>query len=142
LIVLDDRKGKREEAFSFGGQLSIESGEEMTRCKLVSSAPIMKITNADPQHAYFIEELEIVLAQHRAKSADDDKFNKKLCSEEPFHLYLACLLDLVKKFENSSNHSERNLQMLIFLHHELHRLQAAGMIEDPSASLADIFGEV
>ena len=48
LVVMKDRKGKKEEAFTFGGELQVEAEEYQTICSLTSSAPILEITHAAP----------------------------------------------------------------------------------------------
>ena len=70
LVVIEDRKGKKEEAFTFGGQLEIDGQVSQTVCKLVSTAPILEISRATPLHQFFIEEIEIILAEYRAKYVD------------------------------------------------------------------------
>jgi len=57
VIVLEDRGGKKEEAFSFGGELTIDIKDSQTDCTLVSSAPILEISGATPLNGLFIEEV-------------------------------------------------------------------------------------
>ena len=40
-VVMTDRKGKEERAFTFGGFFYVESMEEKTICNLISTAPIL-----------------------------------------------------------------------------------------------------
>jgi hypothetical protein len=139
VVIMEDRKGKKEEAFTFGGQLIIDVKESQTVCVLVSSAPILEISGATPMHSLFIDEVEILLAEHRAAFENDHEYENRLCSADPLALYLACLKELIQKFEQFSHKGEEQLQFLIFLHSQEHRLDAAGLLRDPVVTLGEIF---
>lgn len=139
VVVMEDRKGEKEEAFSFGGQLQIDGQESQTVCKLVSTAPILEISGATPLHRFFIEEIEIVLAIYQASDSDHKEYEKRLCQTEPLMLYLACLEELIKKFESMPHKDEKYQQLLIYLHTEKHRLSMIGMIGKPMPTLSDVF---
>ena len=62
VIEIMDRKGKKVEAFSFGGQLTIDSQDSTTTCVLNSPAPIFEIHTNNPVLLSFIEEVEILFA--------------------------------------------------------------------------------
>jgi hypothetical protein len=59
-IVLSDRKAKPVEAFTFGGQLQIDSTATVTQCTFDSTAPILPLLDSDspiapttgPTHLY------------------------------------------------------------------------------------------
>jgi len=139
VVVIEDRKGKKEEAFTFGGQLTIAEQESQTVCHLVSTAPILEITGASPLLRFFIEEVEALMAMQRARYAELQAYEKKLCEADPFRLYLACLEDLTKKIESFRHKDENYQQLLGYLHSQEHRLAAAGLIEDPTPTLENIF---
>jgi len=141
VVVMEDRKGKKEEAFSFGGELKILTEGDQTRCSLVSSAPILEITGAVPINELFIEELEIILAKQRAAHGPDNNFESSLCAVPPQDLCLACVRELQLKLKQSADRTELEFQLLSFLQKEEHRLFSAGLKLRPEVTLDDIFGK-
>ena len=139
VIIMEDHKGKKEEAFSFGGQLKIEGQKRQTVCNLVSPAPILEINRATPMHGLFIDELEIILAEQHARYSERQKYEKQLCEADPYRLYLACLNELIQKLEGLPHKDENYLQLLAFLYSQEHRLEAAGLLEKPIPTLESIF---
>lgn len=141
ILIMEDRKGKKEEAFAFGGKLRIIEEELQTICILTSSAPILEISGAPPLDAMFIEELEIVLAKRQAAFSNHFEYEALLCNAEPFELYWACLQELKEEFENfpNKNKDEEYFELLMYLHSQEHRLSAAGLTNTPSPTLDEIF---
>jgi hypothetical protein len=140
IVEMEDRKGKKEEAFSFGGQLTIDSNDLQTVCILMSPAPILEISGATAIHRLFIDEVKILLAKMSAKFSDHHEYEKHLINADPLALYLACLKTLLKKFEHISSENERYFQLLMYLHSQNHRLKAAGLFRTPTPKLGEIFG--
>lgn len=138
-VIMDDRKGKKEEAFTFGGQLKIELQELQTVCILTSSAPILEISGAAPLYRLFIEELEILLAKRQAAYSDRYEYETKLSNTDPFELYQACMNELIQTFEQFPHKDEKYLQLLMFLHMQKHRLEAAGLYRVLAPDLDEIF---
>ncbi len=102
LVTLTDRKGKKVEAYTFGGKLTIDSDENCTTCVIQSDAPIIEISYANPAIMKFIEEVEIILAEQRAnRAADLADFEARLEKVPVFKLYVACLMELVKKIKDA-----------------------------------------
>ncbi|MEJ2551064.1 MAG: hypothetical protein P8Z42_10170 [Anaerolineales bacterium] len=98
LVTLADRKGKKVEAYTFGGKLTIDSDENCTTCVLQSDAPIIEINHANPAIMKFIDEVEIILAEQRAnRAADLEDFEARLEKVPVSKLYVACLMELKKK---------------------------------------------
>lgn len=139
VVILEDRKGKKEEAFTFGGQLKIEMMESQTKCTLVSSAPILEISAASHLPRLFVDELEIIFAKRRAAFSNHEKYETQLCASDPLDLYQACIKTLIQKFEQFSNKGEETAQFLLFLYSQERRLDAAGLSRVPAPDLADIF---
>jgi hypothetical protein len=129
-----------EEAFTFGGQLKIDELEMQTVCVLVSSAPILKISGATSLRRLFIDELEIILAERQATYSNHDEYEAILIKTEPFELYLACLNELISKFEQFPQTESEYHQLLLFLHSQKYRLDAVGLSKDPAPNLDDLFG--
>jgi hypothetical protein len=101
-VILQDRKGKIIEAFTFGGDLRIESKESLTIGILTSPAPILELTSTSSIPSILAEETEIIFAERRAEwEPDHTTFNKKLINADPLTLYCACLEALREKFEHS-----------------------------------------
>jgi hypothetical protein len=139
VVIMEDRKGSKEDAFTFGGKLTIENQEKQVVCVLVSTAPILEMSGATPLHIQFVEEVEIVLAKIQAKYSDHQTYEEKLIKAAPFALYLACLESILKKYEVLAHKTEMQHQVLIYLHSQMHRLETAGMIREPILDLDDLF---
>jgi hypothetical protein len=130
LIEIIDWKGSKEEAFIFGGTLTIESHETSTTCTLQSSAPILEISAAGPTLMMFIEEFEIMLAERSAALLPDHHtFEAHLMDADPFRLYLACLNGLIEKFDQIHHQEDHPIfEFRNFLHEEHKRLAEEGLI--------------
>lgn len=141
ILIMEDRKGNKEEAFTFGGKLKIVEQDMQTICTVTSSAPILEVSGASPTHNLFIEELEIVLAKRQATFLDNSEFEKLLCEAEPFELYQACLRELTEEFEKfpNKNKDDEYFELLKYLHSQQHRLSALGLISVLPPTLDDIF---
>ncbi len=127
-IELTDRYGKQEEAFTFGGNLKIESQDTVTICNLKSPAPILEISSADPILMMFIEEIEILFAKRRAALlSKPHTYEKHLINADPFKVYLACLNALIEKFEHLHHKKNpRTIEFLNFLHGEAKHVRDGG----------------
>lgn len=139
VLVMEDRKGKKEEALSFGGQLTIENYDEQVFCKLVSTAPIMEINQATPLHMRFIEEIEIIFAENQAKYVNHEDYEIELNKADPIALYLACLDSLLKKYESKQHKTNIQFEFIAYLHTLSRRLEAAGLTRNPIPLISDIF---
>ena len=139
VVIMEDRKGSKEDAFTFGGKLTIENQEKQVFCVLVSSAPILEMSGATPLHIRFVEEVEIILAKIQAKYSDHQVYEERLIKAEPFVLYLACLESMLEKYEVLAHKTDMQHQFLIYLHSQMHRLEIAGMIREPILHLDDLF---
>lgn len=139
VVIMEDRKGKKEEAFTFGGKLEIVEQETLTVCILKSSAPILEISGATPIHRLFIEELEIILAERQAAYPNHRDYETRLCEVEPFELYRACLKEMTNKFEDFPHKDEKYFQLLIYLHSQEHRLREAGLTNTLAPTLDEVF---
>jgi len=128
-IEVIDRYGKKEEAFTFGGSLKIDTQKTFTVCTLESSAPILEISSADQISMLYIDEIKILLAERRAKLLSKiHSYEKRLMNADPFTLYLACLNELICKFEHSHRKEGLHInEFLNFLHNEHKRLKGEGL---------------
>ena len=140
LVAIVDRRGKKEEAYAFGGSLTIKSRNTVTTCVLESPAPILEISSANPTLMMYIEEIEILFAKRRAVLLNEShNYEKLLVNADPLALYMACLMALDEKFDNF-NHKEdsRILQFINFLHAEEKRLKDEGYAPNLSPDLEEI----
>jgi hypothetical protein len=101
-VIIEDRRGKAVEAFTYGGDLEINANDERTLCMLVSPAAILDLS-ADAGISrlpatglsagqLLAQETEILLAERRAAWArDPDQYETRLAGVDPAALYAACL---------------------------------------------------
>ena len=139
VVIMEDRNGAREEAFTFGGSLSIEVKELQTNCFLTSPAPILEISHAAPMDKLFIDEVELLLAEYRVNFTAPFAFEEKLFEIDPFDLYIACLFRIVDKFEQFPKRDEMYERLLVQLHAQLHRLDAVGLIKNVHPTMEELF---
>jgi hypothetical protein len=138
-VILEDRKDKKDEAFCFGGHLTIHVKENLTECILVSPAPIIEINPTRPMQTQFIMELEILLAEYRAGYKNERDFEKHVCAADPFSFYTASLNKLIEDYKQKAHKDDQNLQFLHFLHKEHYRLQLAGLLKEPVPEMDELF---
>jgi hypothetical protein len=138
-VILEDRKNKKDEAFCFGGQLTINVKEMLTECVIVSPAPIIEINQTRPMQALFIMEVEMLLAEYQAEYPNEIDFEMSLCAANPMDLYTACLRKLIATYTNKTYMENTHLQFLNYLEKEEYRLQLAGLFNDSAPSLDEIF---
>jgi len=138
LVILEDHRKNKEEAFTFGGNLKINDQDSHTNCSLVSNAPILEITMADPLRKLLVEEVEILLSERSATYSDHNAYESHLCSADPLELYQACLVALIDKFDQFPHKSDQYVQFLSYLHAQQHRLEAAGLTGYPTPEIAKI----
>ncbi len=139
-VIMEDRKSKKAEAFTFGGQLTIKNQEKQTNCILVSSAPILEISQTVPMQQQFIKEVQILLAETQAKFPDYHRFAKFLIKVDPMDLYLACMETILMVYEHHHQKTENQYQLLTYLHSQKHRLKAADLIKKPILTIDNLFG--
>jgi hypothetical protein len=137
-VILEDRKDKKEEAFCFGGQLTINVKENLTECVITSPAPIIEINETRPMQALFVRESEMLLAENRAAIMDRNDFEKHMCAVDPLSLYLACLSELLEKYKIKAKTADTYLEFLNYLHHEEHRFYLTGLLKAPISNLDEI----
>jgi len=111
-IILRDRVGKKVEAFTFGGQMQIESQPQTTEVSISSPAPIIQLRYEDIP-TLLVEEVETLLAERRAAwLPNEDGFQKRLIAAEPRGLYAACLKTLVEQFNALAPDDSHKLKAL------------------------------
>lgn len=117
-IRLEDRKGKQVTAFTFGGELRIDSEAHRTLCRFISPAPILEHSRQrDTLEVLLGEEVEVLFAERRAAHNNDDGFERRLAAADPLQLYRACLAALRDKIDRWPAWEEPiHLEFKRFLH--------------------------
>jgi len=130
-VIMRDRLDKVVEAFTFGGNLLIESKNGCTKCSLRSLAPILSFYSWCSVETELAEEVEILLAERREVWDEDHKqisFEHRLAEADPFVLYLSCLKNLQDKFSHFPNQiPEYLIRFIHFLRVEIKRLSNEGL---------------
>ena len=126
-IILHDRKAKRVEAFTFGGDLQILSDASHTVCGLVSTAPIFALCTTHDLPMWITAEVEILLAEQNAhwESTHPYAFEEHLATLDPFILYASCLEALRDRSASHLyiNEGELDKKGEHFVQAEIQRLQ-------------------
>jgi hypothetical protein len=130
LIEIHTIDGSKVEAFTLGGSLEIYTNDALTTCIIKSPAPIVEITMNGTIHDLFIDELEIILAKHRAAHLyDPPEDDTGVITASPLELYAAILNDMLESFDHSHHKEDTQVQELInFLHAEVRRLQVESQL--------------
>lgn len=137
-VILEDRKDKKDEAFCFGGQLTVHVKQSQTECVLVSPAPIIEVNSTRPMQVLFVMELEMLLAEYRAGYSGENDFEKDLCAADPFDLYTACLRELILAYTHKAQKDNTYLEFLNYLHKDEYRLRKAGLLNKTIPALKEI----
>jgi len=117
------------EAFTFGGDLQIQSDNNQTTFSVTSPAPILRLGEFNSIPTMLANEAAILLAKKRADELPElDEYNKRLVFTDPLLLYCSCLRTLENKYNNIPNPEMPSWEtFLIFLTSEIESLQAAGL---------------
>jgi hypothetical protein len=128
-IYIDDRKHKRVEAFSFGGNLEITTQQALTICRLSSTAPIFDMVKLDSLSTIMAMEAEVLLAERRADwdPQHPHTFEQHLATAVPLQLYACCLTVMHEKFAHyHKHHNPLYHQLTHFVTSEINLLQDTG----------------
>lgn len=127
-IRLRDRFGKREEAFTFGGSMSIETGGDVTVCSIKSAAPILELFGDRRLSDLLASEVEVLLAEERARAGvGRATFESRLDEMGPMDLYAGCLESLFRRFGASHHKELPHIQgLLSFVREEIEALKKQG----------------
>ncbi|MCU0484673.1 MAG: hypothetical protein MUC85_01050 [Anaerolineales bacterium] len=99
-LDLVDRKNKRVEMFTFGGELHIEVEEQLTAIIFTSPAPIILLRVHESAATLLAQEAEILLAQRCAfLESKPGEYDHRLASAAPIGLYRSILCALQERLE-------------------------------------------
>ena len=140
MIEIVDRKGKKEESFTFGAKLEIDGGESETKCVITSPAPILKMDRVESMVEMLIEEVEILFAERSASMlAEHRTFEEHLIRANPLQLYIACIQSLIERFDRLKSKGNVRIQDFSnFLHQERRRLKNNDMLPGELPTLNQI----
>jgi hypothetical protein len=115
-IDIEDVRHEHVKAFTFGGELRIDSDARRTVCQIISPAPLLEHARQTLSlEEHLIEEVIILFAERRA-AQDDDVFDRRLAATDPLQLYRACLVALDEKFAHFPADNEVHRRFKHFLH--------------------------
>ncbi len=145
-VELRDRKGEAIHAFTFGGQLEIQSGHDATMCSLKSPAPILHLILDEPTRlghnpqTLLALEVEALLARRRASWVSHlTTYQERLAALDPLALYIASLRSMSMRFEDfPSAWKSANVELLNLIHSELSRLGKRSVDSQSCQSLDDL----
>ena len=104
---------KRLEAFTFGGELVVETGDESTLAVLSSNAPVLVRVSSHAEAILLMEEAELVLALRRGVwDEQPGEFDRRLLAAEPlelYHAFLVTILMRIKSLPRVQSESEQHL---------------------------------
>jgi hypothetical protein len=129
-IFITDRYHKCLEVFTFGGQLTIRTHDELTHCEFDSPAPILELTGTHTVPTLLANEVEILLAQRRAARNlhAAGEFDGLLVALEPLTFYASCLQAIQQRFAHYRHGGDPVIQHFKhLLHLEITRLHHAGL---------------
>lgn len=143
-IDLIDRRGKKVEAFGFGGSLHVESAAEMTHVVLESEAPILELLDEGSFPYLLAEEVEIVLAELRGQARSGlAELETELGRADPLALYLACLSAIRARLSRIDRKGPPPYRrMLNAIDGELQAQRDQGRAPEHAPSLSDLIGPV
>lgn len=137
-VILRDRDDQEVEAFTFGSTLEIDTQDEVTVCYIKSPAPILKLSSRHSTSEYIAEEVEVILAEYRARY--HEHYAEIITGMEPVSFYVACLNELVERSKHMPHyHDQIHREYSRWLSGEFGRSQSMGTLSGYNKSLADLF---
>lgn len=148
-VIMTGRDEEIVEAFTFGGDLSVESQADRTLCTIQSAAPILEpLSDTSTQFVETIPsrlcaEVEALLAQRQAKWAGSPAgFQKRLGAIEPMQLYAACVKTLMERLNQfPSMRMDRAGAFMRFLRAERDCLAEEGIKLSGTSTLEELLSE-
>ncbi len=127
-IVLNDRRDKQENFFSFGGTVESTATANEIVFVIRSSAPLLWLTrDGDTDTDQLAAEFGRLVAQVRAEEGErDEVFFRRLGGADPKALYVASSYTLMTEYDQSPELRECSPRLENMLHEEEGWLKAAG----------------
>jgi hypothetical protein len=139
-ILLLDRKGKREDAYTFGGELQVKTEEQLTRFQLRSEAPIIHPITPMTIPMMLTKEAEILFSQRRADWLPrQEAYERRLASLDPRSLYASFLVSLERRLHALPDREDLSAgELLEFVEMELEVLKSKHRVSEPIPPLSEI----
>ena len=130
-----DRLSKEIEFFTFGGSLDSVSVPGETVYSLRSPVPVLQLTNMSGSLPnQLASETEALVAELRAKEADEQDFTRRLSRVDPFQFYVATLRTILASYRRSPSLRESFKDLYTMLLEEEFWLEAAfDLSSEPSS---------
>ncbi len=128
-IIVEDHKGKRVEAFTWGGEAHIETNDAFTRCVFRTPVPMLVFDPNDRTEDTLISEFEALLARRRAAWEPRlEEFEHRLASADPQALFASATLALSAQLQEypSAGRSTAYWKMRSWTEAALERLKEGG----------------
>jgi hypothetical protein len=128
-IALRLKQDEKIIAFTFGGQLQVQSQSDKTVFILTSPAPILRYEGFNQISTILADEVNILLAEKRVREISDlDAYKKRLVCTNPLLLYCTCLKELRDKFTHYVHPDTPSQQSFSnFITSEIETLQSEGL---------------
>lgn len=98
-VVMNDRRGKTVEAFTFGGDARIDNDGAATRCTLTSPVPIIDLRDKHAEVLMLAEEAKALLARRQAAwEHDPEQYEERIAKADVEELFFAILKALEQNF--------------------------------------------
>lgn len=131
-VILQDRKDKQVEFFTFGGSIESVSVPGETMYSLRSTAPILQLTDKEKSIPDLLAaETEILIAKQEARwGADDERFGRQLAQIEPLQFYMASISSLLARSKQTSVLQKEIAELYTVLRKERNWLKETGQWSD------------
>lgn len=145
-VSLRDRRAHAVEAFSLGGDLTVDVQATYTACRLTSAAPVFRLTripgiDREDVESMLVEEFEALLARRSARWVDDPtEYHHRLAVVQPTLLYAVALSAIAARLGHIP--FDRRPQQYHLtgtaIREEIQRLQATHGWPSPLPALEDV----
>lgn len=140
-VRMTDRRGKIEEAFTFGGDIAVHAEEDKTIVTLTSPAPILHLFKPPMSSitSLLAAEVQVLLAERGAVwlRQKPGEFEHRLANADPLTLYRSCIEALKDRFHDYPD--DENESIKAFRHFlQFEASYQTGQAGGPPQLLADI----
>jgi len=139
-VILQDRRDKEVEFFTFGGSIESVSVPGETVYSLRSTAPILQLTDEGESIPNLLAaETEVLIAKQRVRwRADDEGFGMQLAQVGPLQFYVATVSSLLACAEQTSVLPNEIAELYTVLCKERSWLEETGQWPDRLLSLEQL----
>lgn len=141
-VTLSDRRDKKVNFFTFGGQLDACADDEEVVYTLNSPAPVLELTGKlDSLPDQFAAEVEVMMGVFQARWGIDDRgFSQRLAELDPLQFYIGSLESLLLRFGRAPALRDTFHDLYQVMKQEKEELIEAGQWPKVVATLGQLFG--